>query len=122
MVKADPSALGLVNKSGWMTSENFLLVLNFFKNNVRCDKEYPVLLIMDNHESHLSIAGIQFCRENRIHILTLPPHTSNRLQPLDLCVFGPYKKYYSQAAQNWLLNHPNETLSIFEVSELSCKA
>lgn len=50
------------------------------------------------------------------------PHTSYRLQPLDLCVFGPYKKYYSQAAQNWLLNYPNETLSIFEVSELSCKA
>lgn len=122
MAKADPSALGLVNKSGWMTSESFLLILNFFKDNVRCDKEHPVLLIMDNHESHLSIAGIHFCRENGIHILTLPPHISNRLQPLDLCVFGPFKKYYSQAAQNWLLNHPNEMLSIFEVSELSCKA
>lgn len=122
MTGAAPAALGLVHKSGWMTTENFVLVLKFFKDNVRCDKEHPVLLLMDNHESHLSLEGVNFCRDNGITILTLPPHTSNRLQPLDRCVFGPFKKYYSESVHSWMLTHPNETLSIYVLPELCSKA
>lgn len=80
-------SMGLVYKSGWMTSENVFKVLNFFKKNVRCSKENPVLLILDNQESHLGIEGVHFCKQNGITILTLPPHTSNKLQPLDRSVF-----------------------------------
>lgn len=122
MSGATPGALGLVHKSGWMTSENFIKVLRFFKDNVRCGSDHPVLLIMDNHDSHISVEGINFCRENGITILTLPPHTSNRLQPLDRCVFGPFKKYFSEAVHSWMINHPNETISIYSLPELCSKA
>lgn len=122
MAGAAPGALGLVHKSGWMTTDNFVLVLKFFKDNVRCDKEHPVLILMDNHESHISLEGVNFCRDNGITILTLPPHTSNHLQPLDRCVFGPFKKYYSEAVHSWMLAHPNETLSIYALPELCSKA
>lgn len=117
-----PGSLGLVHKTGWMTSENFIKVLRFFKENVRCGIDRPVLLIMDNHDSHISVEGINFCRENGITVLTLPPHTSNRLQPLDRCVFGPFKKYFSEAVHTWMINHPNETISIYSLPELCCKA
>lgn len=46
---------------------------------------------MDNHNSHISVRIYDFCRENGIVILTIPPHTSHRLQPLDLTVYGPLK-------------------------------
>ncbi|XP_074040581.1 uncharacterized protein [Leptinotarsa decemlineata] len=122
MAGAAPGALGLVHKSGWMTTDNFILVLKFFKDNVRCDKEHPVLLLMDNHESHLSLEAINFCRDNGITILTLPPHTSNRLQPLDRSVFGPFKKYFSNAVHSWMLDHPNQTLTIYSLPELCSRA
>lgn len=54
--------------------------------------------------------------------MTLPPHTYHRLQPLDSCVFGLFKKYYSEAVHSWMTTHPNETLSIYVLPELCSKA
>jgi hypothetical protein len=34
-------------------------------------------------------------KENGIVMLTLPPHTLHKLQPLDRTVFGPYKAVVS---------------------------
>lgn len=56
------------------------------------------LIIMDNHDSHIQLELLNYARENGILILTIPPHTSHKLQPLDRTVFGPLKTYYSQAA------------------------
>ena len=44
--------------------------------------------ILDNHESHLSIPLIYYCRDNGVILLTLPPHCSHRLQSLDLSVWA----------------------------------
>ncbi|XP_037794938.1 uncharacterized protein LOC119590336 [Penaeus monodon] len=74
-----PACTGLVHPSGWMTSKNFLNVLQHFVLNSRCSLDHKVLLIMDNHESHLSIEAIDYAREHGIILLTLPPHTSNKL-------------------------------------------
>ena len=122
MSGAAVGALGLVHKSGWMTSENFTKVLEFFKGSVWCTKESPVLLIMDNHESHLSVQGLDFCKENGIVVLTLPPHTSNKLQPLDRCVFGPFKKFFTSAVNSWMNLNPNMTLNIYALPKLCSSA
>jgi hypothetical protein len=66
-------------------------------------KEDPALLILDNYESHLSVTAINVAKENGIVMLTLPPHTSHTLQPLDRTVFGPYKAYYNACLNDWLL-------------------
>lgn len=111
----DQGPLGLVHTSGWMTSDNFIKVLEHLVNHARCTKEKRILLIMDNHESHLSIEGLNFCKENGIVVLTLPPHTSNKLQPLDRTVFGPFKTYIGQAADSWMTSHPGQTLTIYDL-------
>ena len=64
-------SLGLVDSSGWMTAANFIKVMKHFITNVRPSKDHQVVLIMDNHQSHLSYAvadrgvsgpwGPQFC-------------------------------------------------------------
>jgi hypothetical protein len=38
---------------------------------------------------------IALCMENNIDLLILPPHCSHLLQPLDVGVFGPLKKYHA---------------------------
>lgn len=111
-------ATDLVHSSGWMTSDNFLRVLEHFVAHVRCSKERQVILIMDNHESHLSVPAIDYCKENGITILTLPPHTSNKLQPLDRTIFGPFKRYFNQGADDWMLSHPGQTLSIYDLAAI----
>ncbi len=53
--------------------------------------KHPVLLIFHGHHSHISLALIELARDNNIHLLCLPPHSTHLLQPLDVEVFGPVK-------------------------------
>ncbi|CAH2020531.1 unnamed protein product [Acanthoscelides obtectus] len=93
---------GGASPSGWMNSQLFLPVLQHFVQNERPSKEHPKLIILDNHESHLGIAALNFAKQNGILLLTLPPHCSHKLQPLDLAVFGPFKKYYGASCDRWM--------------------
>jgi hypothetical protein len=40
------------------------------------------LLIVDGHGSHTTIDFLWYCKQNKIHLLFLPAHTSHVLQPL----------------------------------------
>ena len=50
-------------------------------------------------------------------MLTLPPHCSHTLQPLDRTVYGPLKKFYNVACNAWQLRHPGQTITIYDVAE-----
>jgi len=90
-----PGAKGFAAKSGYMNSEIFADdYMPFFISNSRCLKDHPVLLILDNHFSHISLKAIELCKNSGVHWLTLPPHTSHKLQPLDWCVYGPFKFFF----------------------------
>lgn len=45
---------------------------------------------------------IEYADENRILLAVLPPHSTHRLQPLDLGLFAPLATYYSQAIDRLL--------------------
>ena len=107
---APPGTLGLSSPSGWMTTELFLECLRHFVKHVRCSKTERALLLLDNHESHVSIEATDFCRDNGIILLTFPPHCSHRLQPLDGTVFGPFKTFYYKSCNEWMYNHPSQRL------------
>jgi hypothetical protein len=40
-----------------------------------------------------------------LDLLTLPSHTSHRLQPLDVSVFGPFKKAFKRCRDAWTLKN-----------------
>ena len=110
-----PGPMALAHKSGWMTSDNFVKMLQFFVNFTRCSNDRKVHLILDNQQSHISIEAITFAKENGIVLLTIPPHTSNKLQPLDLTVFGPFKTFVSQGINDWMISNPGKTISIYDL-------
>lgn len=113
-----PGSAGTANPSGWMTAQIFIDYFKFFVEHTKPTPEKPLILICDNHESHMNIEVINMARKNGIILLTLPPHCSHRLQPLDVSVYGPFKGYYNSAADKWMLNHPGMTISIYEIAEL----
>jgi len=103
---------GGANVSGWMNETHFV---EYLKHFVKCSKEKPILLLLDNHESHLSIEGLNYCKENGIIMLSFPPHCSHKLQPLDRSVFGPLKKYVNTTCDSWIVNNPGKTMSIYDI-------
>ena len=82
----------------------------------------PVLLLLDNHESHISVPVLDFCKESGIVLMTFPPHCSHKLQPLDLTVFRPLKTYYNTVVTDWMVSNPGKTLTIYEILKLAAKA
>ncbi|XP_033105101.1 uncharacterized protein LOC117107518 [Anneissia japonica] len=66
----------------------------------------------------MSIATIDFARENGIILLSFPPHTSHKLQPLDRSVYGPFKTYLKCAQGTWLRNHPGERMTMHDIPGL----
>ncbi|CAG4953195.1 unnamed protein product [Parnassius apollo] len=110
-------SLGLSNRSGWMMAELHVDVLKHIQRHTSCTKDNPILIICDNHESHVSIQAVNFCRDRGIVYLCLPPHTSHKLQPLDVSVFGPFKSRFKIAFNDWHIRNVGKTLSIYNIAE-----
>lgn len=108
-------SIGTANKSGWMQEEDFLVFLQHFKKYTNCSLENKVLLLLDNHSSHVSIRCIDFCKDNGIVMLSFPPHCSHKLQPLDRSVYGPFKKAVNTACDGWMRSNPGKTMTIYDI-------
>lgn len=53
------------------------------------------LLVVDGHSSHVNMEFLNACRDLKIVLLIFPPHSTHRLQPLDLSVFLPLATQYT---------------------------
>nr|XP_042896222.1 uncharacterized protein LOC122269010 [Parasteatoda tepidariorum] len=113
---------GAATVSDWMNSAIFILVMKHFITFSKSSLQNKTLIIMDNHYSHVSIEVIDLAKGNGVILLTLPPHCSHKLQPLDKTVFGPFKKYYNDACRAWLLNNPGNRITIHEIAGLVGKS
>lgn len=71
-----------------------------------CGPERPQLLILDGHGSHETLAIIERAIAEDIIMISLPPHCTHVLQPLDRSVFGPLKSAYNEQCSDFLLEHP----------------
>lgn len=114
-------SFGFSSRSGWMTQEVFLDVMKHIQKYMSTTKENPILVLMDNHESHVSLDLIVFCREHGIVLLTFPPHTSHRLQPLDVAVLAASKNACKSAFNLWISQNPGKCITIYNIASLTSK-
>lgn len=111
-----------VQPSGWITTELFTKWFDHFLTTTKPTPESPVLLVFDGHTSHTrNIEIIEKARQNHVTIISLPPHSTHKLQPLDKSFLSPLKTYYSQEIRQWLLIN-QRPLTAFDVMEVFGKA
>ena len=72
--------------------------------------------------SHLSNAALELAKKNGVHIITLPPHTSHKTQPLDRSVFGPMETYINSAANSLMLQNIGNNITIYNMASLMNEA
>ena len=102
-----------------MNCEVFSEWLEHFIKFVKPTPDSKVLLLLDGSKSHThSFEALQRASECGILMISLPPHTSHRLQPLDLCFFKPLKTYYYQELEKWLRIHPGRAVLQYQISQL----
>lgn len=117
-----PGSIGFAHPSGWVQSNLFTKWMIHFIEKTQPSEESPVLLILDGHSSHVrNLDVIEMARANHITILSLPPHSTHKLQPLDKTFMGPLKIYYSEEIRQYL-RQSNGQVSMYQMMELFGKA
>ena len=103
---APAGTLNTVSENGWINGPLFVNHMEHFVKNVKPSKENKVLLILDGHSTQtINIAMIEYASENGIVMLSLPPHTSHKLQPLDRTFFKPLKSAFNTPCMSWIRSH-----------------
>ncbi len=71
-----------------------------------------LLLLGDNFSSHISIEVINLCRENNINIafVCLPANLTDKMQPLDVGLFGPMKAKWRKQLRTYADRDPTSNL------------
>lgn len=112
-------SLGLACQRGWMTSVLFIDVLKHIRQHLNCSIEYPILLLLDNHSSHISVEAIVYAKDNGIIMLSFPPHCTHRIQPLDVGIFGPFKSSLKVSYNNFMISNRGRAITIADIPGLS---
>lgn len=83
--------------NGWTNNETGLEWIRHLEKHTAARTKGPYrILIIDGHKSHVSADFQAFCKEKNIITISIPPHSSHLLQPLDVGCFGPLKRAYGR--------------------------
>ncbi|KAF6518247.1 hypothetical protein HZS61_002325 [Fusarium oxysporum f. sp. conglutinans] len=99
------SAFFSTSETGWTSHElgkEWLIGVfdRFTKAKARNGRDYR-LLITDGHSSHINMDFLDWCDAHRIIVAVFPPHSTHRLQPLDVSLFGPLSTAYTNRLVQW---------------------
>ena len=93
----DGTAMAM-QEQAWMTPTLFShKILHFIRSLESKDgisREKCHLLILDGHNLLVILQVVHKCMMVDLDVLTLPSHTSHRLQPLGISVFRTFKHYF----------------------------
>lgn len=120
--EAPTGTIGIAQETGWMNADIFVKWLRHFQSYAKASVDEKVLLVVDGHASHKGIDCLSYAKENGIVILCLPPHCTHRMQPLDVCFYGPLKTYFNQEITKWLKAHPGRVVTHLQIGGLFNKA
>lgn len=115
---APPGSNATCTDNGWINGPKFLEWLRHFVEITRPTPEKKVVLVMDNHESHKFLEALEYATKHNVIFISLPPHTTHRMQPLDCCVYGPFKTYFEQAISTFQRSHVGRIISQYDVARL----
>jgi hypothetical protein len=99
------------SESGWMNGPALLVWARLFhKVLVRQDKldqegnRQKVILFLDGYSAHLDAAFSSFCEEHGIVLFCLIANSTHILQPVDVGISAPLKRYWCKAVQSHKLS------------------
>lgn len=89
-------------------------LLHLIKNVLRLGGILPEqrhLLVLDRHISQVFLEVVVEAKNAGVDLVTLPSYTSHALQPLDICVFKPFKQYFKEYYDYWTSRNLDQAAS-----------
>ena len=91
-----------MSENGWTNDEiGFQWLTELFEPQTSLiQKGKWRLILYDGHSSHISSKFIRYAVKKEIILLCLPSHTTHKLQPLDVGLFGPFAMHYQRGLED----------------------
>ena len=121
---APAGSAGKMSSTGWsnMSVFEYYVTEHLAKHaKIAQNNAQSILVMYDDHKSHLSLTLTEWARQRNVILFVLPPHTSHLTQPLDVGVFGPFKSQYNKECQGYLQKNPGVAITKYEVAKLTAK-
>lgn len=98
--------------NGWMTAISFYewVTKIFHPWLIQNEIQFPVVLFIDGHTSHLSLELSNFCRQHKIEMIPLYPNSTHITQPWNVSCFGPLKDAWKKEVFQWRLENNGERM------------
>ncbi|XP_072389656.1 uncharacterized protein [Diabrotica undecimpunctata] len=95
MLGAPTEAMSECHVSGWVQADICTRWLQHFIIFTKPSAADPILLVLDGHYSHTrNVALIELAKQHHLTIICLPPHSTHKVQPLDVVFMTLLKTYY----------------------------
>ena len=107
MQGAPPQSVGLASASGWTDAGLFLKWMEHFVLYMNTSTQNCHLIVLDGHHSHKTMDAVNYARAHGIELVTLPPHCTHKMQPLDRCFFKSPKNV---SADDWMTSHHGQRI------------
>jgi hypothetical protein len=112
--RCESGATMAISRKAWMIGFLFSAWIDHFiqslQNSGGISPENPHLLVLDGHNSHVTIEVVEKAKEVGLHLVTLPSHISHALQPLDVSVFGPFNRAFRIYRDIWAMKNKGKEL------------
>ena len=103
----EEDAVMAMQPNTWMTKWLFhFWILHFIgtlKKTTEINENNRHLLVLDGHNSHVTLEVVKSAMNSGLDIISLPSHTSHALQPLDVSCFKSFKQTFRQIRDFWTL-------------------
>ena len=105
--------------SGWIRTDKFIKQFDHFVHFFKAAADDSVLLNVDAHYSHIkNLNVVDKARKHSVAIVSLPPHSKYKMQPLYAGFLKPLNTYYEQEIETWLGSIPGLVVTPFVVCKL----
>ena len=109
ILKCEPQAVMAMQPNAWITAFLFSIWISRFisilSDRYGILQENRHLLLLDGHGSHVTLEVVQKAKSRGLDIITLPSHTSHKLQPLDVSIFKPFKVAFRACRDRWSIEN-----------------
>ena len=115
-----------MQQNAWMTRwlfESWIShFLEYLKAGPGIDHSNRHLLILDGHNSHVTLEVVKISMQSGLDIISFPSHTSHALQPLDVVCFKPFKTTFRRCRDLWSLENNKKEVGKQDLCEWTSRA
>ncbi|XP_055637195.1 uncharacterized protein LOC129775934 isoform X2 [Toxorhynchites rutilus septentrionalis] len=109
------------NISGWITLDTFSLWFDHFLLHANPTADNPVLLVLDGCMDYTKNLEVwEKAKANHVRMISIPPDSSQKTQPLLVSFMWPFAKYYSKTFSE--LMERSKSITVYDVAAMVSEA